>query len=109
MSTQGFEAALQQRLSAEGQEASMEAAYFLGLWLLCGRYRPRDAARAAQLLQQAHEAGHSGATIQLAHLYETGRGVGKDCGRAFELYEEAARRGEARGLRAQALCYMTGR
>jgi uncharacterized protein len=60
---------------------------------LTGSDMPRDPVRAAQLLEQAAEAGEPEAQTRLGMMYQTGTGVSQDFGRAMHWYQLAAASG----------------
>ena len=74
------------------QEKS-RAIYQLALLHLDGEARPRDAARAAELLRPAAAADNADAQYTLATLYMSGDGVPQDDAAAAELLASAARLG----------------
>lgn len=67
-----------------------------------------DPAAAAQLYQQASEAGLIEAAVNLAVLYQDGRGVAQNYAQAHALYRPAAEAGHARAQNNLGLLYVRG-
>lgn len=78
------------------------------LFDLASVLEPQDPAEAARLYQQAVEGGHQEAAVNLAVLYQDGRGVAQDYGRAHALYRPAAEAGNARAQNNLGLLYVRG-
>jgi TPR repeat protein len=73
-----------------GQQEYLEA-----LQILRSPSRASEVPAAIQLLWVAMEKGNTGAEIDLAELFRTGRGVAKNCDQARVLLSAAARKGSA--------------
>ena len=73
-----------------GQQEHLEA-----LQILRSPSRVSEVPAAIQLLWVAMEKGNTGAEIDLAELFRTGRGVAKNCDQARVLLSAAARKGSA--------------
>ena len=58
----------------------------------------RDYERAYHWLQQSAKGGNRDGQIELARLYEFGRGVERDLKQALYWYEQAAKAGPYKGL-----------
>jgi TPR repeat protein len=56
----------------------------------------QDKAKAVELYERAHAAGHVKATYNLGLMYQRGEGVKQDSARAAEFYEEAHEKGYSR-------------
>ncbi|MFC6582713.1 SEL1-like repeat protein [Sulfitobacter aestuariivivens] len=69
---------------------------------------PETAPRAAELYQQASDAGMIDAQVSLGVLYQEGIGVKKDLAIARRLYEPAAEAGHARAQNNLGLLYVRG-
>jgi TPR repeat protein len=69
------------------------------LQILRSRGRSSEVPAAIQLLWSAVEKGNTGAEIDLAELFRTGRGVAKNCEQARILLSAAARKGSAEARR----------
>ncbi len=67
-----------------------------------------DPVEAARLYQQAADAGHQEAAVNLAVLYQDGTGVPQDLDRAFALYQNPAQAGHARAQNNLGLLYVRG-
>ena len=68
----------------------------------------RDSARAAELYQEALDAGNEEALTPLGMMYFTGRGVDRDYSRAEELFLQAAENGDAAAMCALGELYHNG-
>jgi len=66
---------------------------------------PTNVGKAVELYQQAHLAGNTDATKNLAVMYEDGNGVPKDVGKALELYQQAHLAGNTKATQNLALMY----
>jgi TPR repeat protein len=84
------------------------AAYDLGVLYLNGKQFPQDIARAAQLFQQAADAGNVEAQYALATLYRQGRGVPKDPRKATQLLGAAALAGNLDAMVEYAIAQFNG-
>jgi len=67
-----------------------------------------DPTRAAAIYEQAADAGHTEASVNLGVLYQDGIGVAQDHERAFALYFKAAKTGHARARNNLGLLYVRG-
>lgn len=81
----------------------------MGLNYLTGRKGTRDLTRAAQLLQEAAEAGQPEAQTQLGMMYQTGTGVPQDFALALHWYQLAAASGGLSAKVNMGLLYAKGR
>ena len=79
--------------------------YLYDLGLLLEANAPQDAARA---YDNAMQAGHTQAPVNLGMLYQTGRGVAQDFDHAHALYKVAAEAGSARAQNNLGLLYVRG-
>lgn len=70
---------------------------------------PRNPALAAQWHDAAAAQGHAGAMVALAYQFEKGQGVDGSVGKAFELYERAAKLGSFDGMFNMYRLYTTGK
>jgi TPR repeat protein len=77
-------------LSAQGDNAL--AQYSLALELFSGKLLKRDEDKGADFMRTAAHAGYGPALLALGSLYESGRAVGQDLGRAYGLYLLAEQR-----------------
>ncbi len=91
-------------LNLAAEAGNADARYALGVedWNL------GDYSAAADNFQYAATLGHSAAYYQLARMYRYGVGFEKNLGKAFELYEEAARRGHIFARRDIAIMLIKG-
>lgn len=80
------------------------ALYLLGVT----KHRSGDYGEALVNYEKAAESGYSSGYYQLARMYYSGIGVQKDRKRAYELFEEAARRGHVFARREIAVMLMKG-
>ena len=71
------------------------AAYRLGHFMVAGDPFPPDFDLGAKYLYMAHEAGSARATLDLARMFYSGRGVPKNEATAFSLFEIAGNRGSS--------------
>jgi TPR repeat protein len=81
---------------------SSDAMYALGVLYLNGHYGEENKITGVPLLTQASEAGHSDATMFLAHLHYVGEVVEKDLEVARRHYTQAAELGNAYAQRSYA-------
>jgi len=72
-----------------------QAEYLQALQILRSAGRSSEVPAAVQLLWSAVEKGNTGAEIDLAELFRTGRGVAKNCEQTRILLSAAARKGSA--------------
>lgn len=77
-------------MSAQGDDAL--AQYALALELFSGKLLKRDEEKGADYMRTAAHAGYGPALLALGSLYESGRAVGRDPGRAYGLYLLAEQR-----------------
>jgi hypothetical protein len=75
---------------------SPEAFYNLGMMYKQGTVVEQDKAKAVELYERAHAAGHVKATYNLGLMYQRGEGVKQDSAKAAEFYEAAHEKGYSR-------------
>ncbi len=92
-------------LAEQGDTRSMVGLASIRLNVKDTRYAP---AAAAQLLQQAADAGSPEAQFRLAQLYERGLGVEVDPARALALYKAAAEQNYPKALNDMGFLYFQG-
>lgn len=87
------------RIQAAAEQGNHAAAYRLGQLYASATWGvPRDYALAHQWLTQSARGGNRDGQIELARLYEFGRGVERDLEQALYWYEQAANKGPYKGL-----------
>lgn len=82
-------------LSGSGPEAPGQQEFLAAQDILKGKNPQVNLADAVKLLWAAVEKGNSGAEVLLAELYQTGRGVSKNCDQTKILLTAAAHKGNA--------------
>ena len=82
-----------------------ESVYSRGTYYL---YEAKDYDNAREYLEQAAEAGHSGALAALGEMYYYGYGLAKDYLKALELYQKSADLGDPQGMQNLADYYYLG-
>lgn len=94
------------RIKAAAEQGNHAAAYRLGQLYASATWGvTRDYALAHRWLRQSAESGNRDGQIELARLYEFGRGVERDLGQALHWYEQAAKPGPYKGLQ-QKIIYL---
>jgi uncharacterized protein len=91
-----------------GKLGSGEATYALATWYLHGEYFDKDLKKGTRLLRVSAKQKVPAACYDLAVSYEMGIVVKKDPERAFQLYMEAAMRGDNASNREVARCLWHG-
>jgi TPR repeat protein len=87
------------RIEAAAEQDNHAAAYRMGQLYASSTWGvERDYAQAHQWLLRAANGGNRDGQIELARLYEFGRGVEKDLEQALHWYEQAVSRGPYKGL-----------
>jgi len=73
-----------------------EAIYNLGMMYKQGAVFEQDKAKAVELFEIAHAAGHVKAAYNVGLMYQRGEGVGQDCAKAAKFYQQAHEKGYAK-------------
>ena len=87
------------RIQAAAENGNYAAAYRLGQLYAAGTWGiTRDYDKAREWLTVSAQGGHRDGQIELARLYELGRGTDKDLKRALYWYEQSVKKGPYRGI-----------
>lgn len=87
------------RIQTAADNGNFAAAYRLGQLYAAGTWGvTRDYDKARKWLRVSAEGGHRDGQIELARLYELGRGTDKDLQKALYWYQQAVKDGPYRGI-----------
>ena len=87
------------RIQQEAEQGNHAAAYRLGQLYAAATWGiERDYEKALKWLQQSAEGGHRDGQIELARMYELGRGTEVNLQQALHWYEQAVKQGPYRGI-----------
>jgi len=95
-------------LREAANQGSAEADYAIGTWYGFGKHLPQDDQKAVKHFKRAAKGRYPAALFNLAYSYEVGRGLLQDPARAFTLYVEAARAGDADAVSEVYRCLFWG-